>query len=182
MSSDYKIKISEPCAGELRRQADAAGITINSMIAQLVEERVSLVPSIDIAAGVFLSHLEPEHQKLILDCAAETNRPVAAYIMSYIHRAHDQGATALPIAETLDPTLKQPLSIPNGAPIEAVLCEWCQRPIPTPYAGQRYCPAPQEGESCGRQAALATIRASRKKTSDDSIPAPHVIEHHILPG
>ena len=30
MSSDYKIKISEPCAVELRRQAETAGLTINT--------------------------------------------------------------------------------------------------------------------------------------------------------
>lgn len=179
MSSDYKIKISEPCAMELRRQAETAGITVNTMMTQILEERVTLVPSIDVAAGVFLSHLEPEHQKLILDCAAETQRSPAAYIMSYIQRAHDQGATALPIAEALDPSLHQPLSLPNGATMDVVLCEWCQRPIPTPYVGQRYCPAPPEGESCGRQAALAAIRAARQKTSDSTIPAPHIIEHHV---
>lgn len=179
MASDYKIKVSEPCSFELRKQADALGVTVNTLMAQLIEERATVTPSIDVAAGVFLSHLEPEHRKLILDCAEDTHRSPAAYIMSYIQRAHDQGATALPVAEARDPSLQQPLAFANQADPGVVLCEWCQHPLVTPYAGQRYCAPPAEGESCGRQAALATIRAARQKTHDASIPSPHIIAHTI---
>src|SRR3990172_8618543 len=123
MSSDYKIKIAEPCAVELRRQAEALGVTINTLMTQLIEERAALTPSIDTAAGVFLAHLEPEHRKLILDCATETHRSPAAYIMSYIQRAHDQGATALPIAEALDPSVQMPLDYTNVlSPNHVILC------------------------------------------------------------
>jgi len=179
MSSDYKIKVSEPCSFELRKQADALGITINTLMAQLIEERATVTPSIEIAAGVFLSHLEPEHRKLIIDCAEETHRSPAAYIMSYIQRAHEQGATALPIAEALDPSSQLPLAFANNADPGVMLCEWCQRPITTPHAGQRYCSTPVDGESCGRQASLAAIRAARRKTSEIDIPAPHIIEHMV---
>ena len=57
MSSDYKIKIAEPCAVELRRQAEALGVTINTLMTQLIEERAALTPSIETAAGVFLDEL-----------------------------------------------------------------------------------------------------------------------------
>lgn len=182
MSSDYKIKITEPCAVELRRQAESMGLTINTLMTQLIEERATITPSIDVAAGVFLAHLEPEHRKLILDCAAETNRSPAAYIMSYIQRARDQGATASPIAEALDPSVQQQFAFPNGAEVGVVkLCEWCQRPLTEigVKEGHRYCLPPTDGESCGRQAGLAAIRAAHRRASEPGVPAPHIVEHHI---
>jgi hypothetical protein len=179
MSSDYKIKISEPCAFELHKQADALGVTINTLMTQLIEERATITPSIDIAAGVFLSYLEPEHRKLILDCAEETHRSPSAYILAYIHRAHDQGATALPIPEAIDPSITPPIALANGAEPEPTLCEWCQRPFTPAQEGQRYCPTPPDGESCGRQASLAAVRAARQKRSDASIPAPHILASFV---
>lgn len=179
MSSDYKIKISEPCAVELRKQAESMGLTINTLMTQLIEERATITPSIDIAAGVFLSYLEPEHRKLIIDCAEETHRSPAAYIMSYIQRAHDQGATSVPVAEAVDPSVHAPLTIANGADVGPTLCEWCQHPFTATQDGQRYCPPPSDGESCGRQASLAAIRAARRKKSDTSIPAPHIVDHQV---
>lgn len=179
MSSDYKIKISEPCAVELRRQADTLGVTINTLMSQLIEERATVTPSIDVAAGVFLSYLEPEHRKLILDCAAETQRSPAAYILSYILRAHEQGATALPVPEAADPVQHLPLARANGAEADVQACDWCHRPFTPTHEGQRYCPDPAEGESCGRQAGLAAVRAKRSKRSDSSIPSPHVVDHQV---
>ena len=179
MSSDYKIKISEPCAVELRKQADSLGLTINTLMAQLVEERATVTPSIDIAAGVFLSYLEPEHRKFITDLAEETKRSPASYLMSYIQLAHDRGETAVPVAEAVDPTLQLPLALANGVDATPILCEWCQRPFTPAQEGQRYCPTPEQGESCGRQASLAAIRAARTKRSDASIPAPHVVYYQV---
>jgi len=180
MSSDYKIKISEPCAVELRKQAESMGLTINTLMTQLIEERATVTPSVDVAAGVFLAHLEPEHRKLILDCAADTQRSPAAYIMSYIKRAHDQGATAVPVSETFDPSTQLSFLPPNNAEVGPVLCEWCQRPFTPTQEGQRYCPPPVDGESCGRQAGLAAIReARRSKHSDPNIPASHIIDYQV---
>lgn len=179
MSSDYKIKISEPCAVELRKQADALGLTINTLMTQLIEERATITPSIDVAAGVFLSYLEPEHRKFIMECADETHRSPAAYIMSYIQLAHDRGETQIPVAEAVDPTLQLPLALANNLEPTLQSCEWCQRPFTPTQDGQRYCPTPDEGESCGRQASLAAVRAARSKRSEPSITAPHIIDHQI---
>ena len=179
MSSDYKIKISEPCAVELRKQAESMGLTINTLMTQLIEERATVTPSIDIAAGVFLSYLEPEHRKFIMELAEETKRSPAAYIMSYINLAHDRGETAVPVAEAVDPSTQPPLSLANGTAPSPTLCEWCQRPFTSTQEGQRYCPPPELGESCGRQASLAAIRASRQKRSESSIPAPHIVNYEV---
>ncbi len=179
MSSDYKIKINEPCVVELKRQADTLGVTVNTLMAQLVEERATITPSLEVAAGVFLSYLEPEHRKLILDVAAETRQSPAAYILAYIQRAHDQGATALPVPEASDPTMHAPLAPANDAIAKAQPCAWCHKPFTPSREGQRYCPDLDEGESCGRQAGLAAVRASRNKRSDSSIPSPHIVEHLV---
>lgn len=181
MSSDYKIKISEPCAFELHKQADTLGITVNTLMAQLIEERATITPSIDIAAGVFLSYLEPEHRKFITELATETKRSPAAYIMSYIKLAHDRGETAIPVAEAVDPSTQLPLAFANGIEASPILCEWCQRPFTPAQDGQRYCPTPEQGESCGRQASLAAVRAARnKKRSDAVIPAPQIINYQVM--
>lgn len=180
MSSDYKIKISEPCAVELRQQADAMGLTINTLMAQLVEEKATVTPSVDIAAGVFLSYLEPDHRKFILDLANENGRSPAAYIMSYIKLAHDRGETAIPIAEAVDPSTHRSFITPNNAEVDPPLCEWCQRPFTPTQDGQRYCPPPAEGESCGRQASLAAVRAARRgKRPDLSGATPQIIDYHV---
>ncbi len=179
MSSDYKIKINEPCVVELKRQADTLGVTVNTLMSQVIEERVTITPSLEVAAGVFLSYLEPEHRKLILDVAAETRQSPAAYILAYIQRAHDQGATAIPVPEATDPTTHAPLSTANDAIAKAQPCAWCQRPFTPAREGQLYCPDTDEGESCGRQAGLAAVRASRNKRSDPSISAPHIVDHIV---
>lgn len=178
MSSDYKIKVEEACVFELRKQAEAKGITVNTLMSQIVEGVVTQ-PSIDIAAEVFLSYLEPEHRKFIIDMAADSHRSPAAYIMSYITLAHDRGETAIAVPEALDPTTQSPLAATASAPVKESTCEWCQRPFTPQQEGQRYCPTPIEGESCGRQASLAAIRSARNKTVDRSIPAPHIVEHTV---
>lgn len=179
MSSDYKIKISEPCAVELRKQAESMGVTINTLMTQLLEERATITPSVDVAAGVFLSYLEPEHRQFIVELAEDTKRSPAAYIMSYIKLARDRGETAIPVAEALDPAASRPLALANGVEASPILCEWCQRPFLPVQEGQRYCPTPEQGESCGRQASLAAVRASRNKRSDLSVPAPHITDYQV---
>lgn len=179
MSSDYKIKISEPCAFELHKQAESMGLTINTLMSQLIEERATVTPSVDVAAGVFLSYLEPEHRKFIVELAEETKRSPAAYIMSYIKLAHDRGETSIPVAEALDPTMQLPLALANGVDAPTLLCDWCQRPFTPAQDGQRYCPTPENGESCGRQASLAAVRAARNKRSDTAISAPHVVDYQV---
>lgn len=179
MSSDYKIKINESIAVELRKQADTIGITVNALMAQLVEEKATLTPSIEVAAHVFLSYLEPEHRKFIIDLAADAHRSPAAYIMSYIKLAHDRGETAIAVSELLDPSTTKPMgTVPNVEPVMST-CEWCQRPFTPQQEGQRYCPPPDEGESCGRQASLAAVRAKRHKTLSTGLPAPHIVEHLV---
>lgn len=179
MSSDYKIHIAESRAAELRKQADALGITVNTLMTQILEERVTLTPSIDVAAGVFLSYLEPEHRKLILECADENKRSPAAYLMSYIQLARDRGETTLPVGEGLDPSLTAPLSAVPNAERSPSICEWCHHAFTPEREGQRYCPAPDDGESCGRQASLAALRATRAQKSDSTIPAPHIVERLV---
>ena len=174
MSSDYKIKISEQRAAELRRQAEEIGVTVNTMIAKTVEDAPP--PTLDAAAAVFLAQLTDEHRKLILDCAQETGRTPAAYILSYIMRAHDQGATAVPIAETLEEARITPLPVGNATK----RCEWCHQPFQADRPDQRYCPPPLDGESCGRQAGLDAVRKARKGAiSPGIIPAPHIVEHVV---
>lgn len=180
MSSDYKIKISEPTAVRLREQADKLDITINTLIAQIVEgdtlaDRAPRDSTPDEAAAYFLNQLEPEHRKLIEDCAKETQRHPASYIMSYIKLAHDQGNTAKALPEALDPTTQPvpPVALSNK------LCEWCQTPLENRNA--RFCPDPGDGtESCGRQASLFAVRSARRgKATGKELPAPHVMDRTI---
>jgi hypothetical protein len=181
MSSDYKIKISEPRAVALRKQADELDISVNTLMAQIVEGDTLGAPAapreitFDDAASVFLGQLEPEHRKLIEDCAAETQRTPASYILSYIKLAHDQGNTAKAIPEAFDPTQK---AVPAVA-LSNKSCEWCQKPLEDRNA--RYCPAPDDGtEPCGRQASLHELRMKRSgQLADKNLPHPHVMDRRI---
>lgn len=181
MSSQYKISISEPRAAALRAQAEELDITINTLISQIVEGEttpapLTAPPSFDDAAEIFLQQLEPEHRKLIEDCAKETDRSPASYILSYIKLAHDQGNTAKALPEALDPVINKPLH--NATP-GTKRCEWCTTPLEDLHA--RFCPDPGDGtESCGRQASLATLRNSRRaKTTEEGVPHTRVVERHI---
>lgn len=173
MSSDYKIRISETRAAQLRQQADDLDITINTLIAQIVEGDTTPVTAnpADAAAAYFLDKLEPEHRKLIEDCCRETQSTPASYILGYIKLAHDQGNTAKMLPEALDPTRVAPVALSNKA------CEWCNAPLEDCNA--RFCPPPVEGESCGRQASLAAIRAARRKNAPQDLPTPRITERHI---
>lgn len=178
MSSDYKIKISEKRAAELRSQAEELDITINTLIAQIVEGDTLAAPAqrdctADEAAAFFLTQLEPEHRKLIEDCAHDTHSHPANYIMSYIKLAHDQGNTSKSLPEALE--VVKPLTAPTVA-LGNKYCEWCQKPLEDQHA--RFCPAPEDGtEPCGRQASLFTIRANRRtKETGSELPKPHVME------
>ena len=180
MSSDYKIKISEPTAVRLREQAEALGITVNTHIAQLIEAHPAPTPTpqattADEAAEYFLGQLEPEHRKLIEDCARDAMRHPASYIMSYIKLAHDQGNTAKSLPEALDQTVNTvaPVALSNKS------CEWCQKPLENRNA--RFCNDPTDGsESCGRQASLYVLRESRrKKLTGNELPHPTVMDRHI---
>ena len=176
MSSDYKIRISESRAGELRAQAEALDISINTLMAQIVENQTvpapaSRIASPDEAAAYFLDKLEPEHRKLIEDCSRETQSHPASYLLGYIKLAHDQGNTAKMLPEAPDPTRSQssPVALSNTA------CEWCHAPLENRTA--RFCPEPADGtESCGRQASLAVIRAARRKAAPQGLPMPKVME------
>lgn len=178
MSSDYKIRISESRAAALRAQADELDITINTLMAQIIEGETSgpQVPTPanpDTAAIYFLDQLEYEHRKLIEDCCKETKMHPASYILSYIKLAHDQGNTSKTLPEALDPTTRiEPVALSNKT------CEWCHTLLEDRNA--RFCPPPAEGESCGRQASMAALRASRNKPSNtDGLPKPKITERHI---
>ena len=117
------------------------------------------------AATIFLDVLDPEHKRLILDCAKEQSRTPAAFILNCVKMIHDQGRTSQAIPETLDvfgaavpPSVLQP-GFEIQPPIE---CKWCHTPFIPTRIGQEYCLPPADGsEPCARKAALADIRASR---------------------
>ena len=174
MSSAYKIHISEERAFALRERAKELDTTINKVITALVEDEAPL--TLAAAAEVFMNQLDPEHKRLILDCCNETKRSPATYILAYIQRAHDQGATAIPVPEIAEP---REVARPT-APQPPSTCAYCHKPFFASQEGQKYCPMPDDGESCGRKASLQAVRDARsKKVSPAIIPAPHVVERVV---
>lgn len=117
------------------------------------------VETLDAAAELFLRRL-PEHQvELIRELAKDRSTTPAAFLLSYAKLAHERGETAVLIAEPDLESVKQP---PPPAPgVVGAVCAHCGKPFEPSRQGQRFCPEPVDGLSCGRQALLAEIHMRR---------------------
>lgn len=157
MSVDYKIKLEEKQAHDLKQRAEQLGFpSINQYLVSLIHTCDPVVPSLDKASEAFLAALEPEHQKLLRDCAEEAKRSVGDYILAAILRARDQGAAA----QAVD------IHTPHAQPVKPTTtkeCAYCGQ-VFFPSADnpdQKYCPPPETGESCGRKHGLHALRNRR---------------------
>lgn len=115
----------------------------------------------DAAASLLVDCLDPVQAELIRRlCKEEGKRPIQ-YLLSYASLAYDHGNTAVAIPED-DPRVSGTLA--QGAVGRSVLCGWCGKPFTATRAGQKFCPPTVDETvtlSCGKQAAMAQIKAQR---------------------
>ena len=118
------------------------------------------MPTVAEACDVILSQLDEEHQRLLKQLALETERPVAAYILSPIMLARDNGTFGVLLGEWMDSTPQQAQVTKRPS---ALTCEQCHKPIDSPKRhDQRFCNEPEDGNSCGRAWNIAQIQAKRE--------------------
>lgn len=116
-------------------------------------------PTLDDACEVILSQLEPEHQRLLRQLALETGRPVAAFVISPILLARDNGTFQVLLGQWMD---SQPAQGRITMRTTALTCEYCHKTIEAPRRhDQRFCNEPEDGDSCGRKWNIEQLRAKR---------------------
>lgn len=106
------------------------------------------IDNTETAAKLLIDCLEPEHKNLIYALAKETNRPLAAYVMSPLLLAREQGRVGVVVGNWSDmkaSAVQQPM--PNSQ-----ICEYCGQSFEPKRPGQRFCPPlPDDSDSCGRK-------------------------------
>jgi hypothetical protein len=145
------------------------GATITSVVNELLQYGLDQAPpwvvkdrSLDDACETILQALPETQRNLIREVSAERNRPIAAFIMSYVLLAIEQGRTAQLMAEYADPGKLSLTSLHEQYQGEMRTCDYCRAPFKAKKIGERYCPPPAEGESCGTKAYKAEYEARRK--------------------
>ena len=121
------------------------------------------------AAEIILGLLPEGQRNLIVDVAQEHGRHPLDFILSYCKLADERGETATLIAEQVTDDEEQfkytqgHVQSPTG---QYVPCEYegCRKPFLMVKRGQKFCPDPEEGESCGRKAALEALHKRRPQT------------------
>jgi len=111
--------------------------------------------TLDNAVARLMQELDPDHQRIIHECSAETGQPPSAYILSALRLSHERGEMS-----QLD---KASMVEPEAGPLPAVVhCAWCHQEFTPTAKGQYLCPTPAPGQdSCARQQALDQQRKKR---------------------
>lgn len=143
----------------IKEIATERGVTITAVFNELLVAALDTAPpwvtqarTIDYAAETILSALPAQHQQLIREVAQERHRPIAAFIMSYVLLALEQGRAAQLLSEYADPLSLTLAGLKEREKGTMKSCEYCHMPFEVTKDGQRYCPPPAEGESCGAKA------------------------------
>ena len=151
--------LNEIIVSRLRRSYDTAATP---------SHETEVTTSLEAAAYTFLSTLDDDHQRILLDNVKEYGRSLPEYIISAMKLVHDQGQTG-----HLMPDAAMPANLdihastvqhPNGHEGVELVCEECGNVIPPPYVrdGQRYCHNKDDGvPSCGRIAQLRLVKENR---------------------
>jgi len=134
-------------------QVEESGLSLDALDVPVVSasRRVTL----EDAVSRVLEELDPDHQRIIQDCAAETGQPPSAYILSALRLSRDRGEMS-----KLD---RDSMVEPEAQGLPAtVQCTWCQTWFTPTAKGQYVCPVPVPGQdSCARQQALDRQRKKR---------------------
>lgn len=123
----------------------------------------AVIDSIDQAAEVIVASLEPEHQHKLRQVSKETNHPLAAYVISPILLANDNGAYSTLLGRWADAVPEKKIVKSSSTSI----CEYCQQPILKPNReGQRFCNMPEDGsDSCGAKWNRANVMPLRERSA-----------------
>lgn len=114
--------------------------------------------TVEDAAKLIIATLEPEHQSLIRQLAKDSQRPLAAYVISPMLLAKENGQASVVIGEWAD---KGPFDTKIPTP-DTSQCEYCGGTFTPMRDGQRFCPPPpDESDSCGRKWNLDKIHKLR---------------------
>jgi hypothetical protein len=145
------------------------GATITSVVNELLQYGLEQAPSwvvkdrsLDDACETIMQSLPETQRTLIREVSSERNRPVAAFIMSYVLLAIEQGRVAQLMAEYADPGKLSLTSLHEQYQGEMRSCDFCRAPFKANRIGERYCPPPAEGDSCGAKAYKKAYEAMRK--------------------
>ena len=122
-----------------------------------------VIDSVEQAAEVIVASLEPEHQHKLRQVSKETNHPLAAYVISPILLANDNGAYSTLLGRWAD-------SVPEKQVVKSSstsICEFCHQPIVKPHReGQRFCNMPEDGsDSCGSKWNRLNVMPLREKSA-----------------
>jgi hypothetical protein len=154
-------------ASDFMREAMTKAMTPSTLQETVPEPAGALTP--EGAAHIILEMLPKEQRDLIVDCAAEHERPVLDFILSYCKMAEERGETALLIAEgMLDDDTGRPAT-PGPkivSPIGQIQpCDYCKKSFTVEKRGQKFCPDPDNGQpSCGRLSTLEELHRKRPQT------------------
>lgn len=175
--AQVRITLDQDLLDTLQAQADQAGLTLSALIA----EKVQFAPAaanaaaqdaftLDQATEAFLRALQPGHADLIRQCANDTRQKPAAYLLSAITLAYENGQTSLLLPQFVGERLAANSTLQHGIGH----CQWCGHDFPMTRPGQIYCPTPSVpgGEACSRQAALQPITQRRQLQPPDLQYAP----------
>jgi hypothetical protein len=151
----------------LRQKASALAERLQQPLEPLCEAALQaglrmLDGDLEMAAEVFLHHIHPDQAALIRELCREYQQPAAAFLLQYIQLAHDRRETSSFMPEGQYQQLRDSIApMPDG---DTRVCEWCGQRFPLTRRGQKYCPPPAEGESCGRKAFLDDLHRRRPQT------------------
>lgn len=108
--------------------------------------------TIDDAAEALVSILPKKMEELIREISRDRHRPVASFLMSYIHSAVEQGRAAMLLSEYEDPMVLTPERMARAQLGKEIECKHCLMPFTMERIGQTYC-----SYECGMAGAKAKV-------------------------
>lgn len=133
---------------------NAAMIELIQFASEQAPEWVLRERTIDDAAEALVSILPKKMEELIREIAKDRHRPVASFVMSYIHSAVEQGRAAMLLSEYEDPLMLTPERMVRAQLGKEAICKHCTMPFQTERLGQTYC-----SYECGMAVAARKVPA-----------------------
>lgn len=149
-------------AGGSSHVAEYAGRLIEAHLdGKTPEVTPKVAPEVTLAAAtaVILRHIDRDQAELILDLCQDNGHQPADYLLGYLELIRDRQETAMLFGQ--EHVLDSAVSKPVLAKEEYKACEFCTKEFKVERRGQRYCPDPADGVSCGRQAFLKELHERR---------------------
>lgn len=172
-SDSVWFRANDETRATLKQRAAAEGVSMNAFTSKFVEAALAgadhAPPSdikgeitLDAAARKILEHADRGQAELILDLCEDVGREPADYLLSYLQLIHERGETATLMGErgATDTSVAKPVL---GRETVAA-CAYCHGEFKVERRGQKYCPDPEDGESCGRKAYLDDLHRRRPQS------------------